>query len=78
MNDIIFLIIIDIIFAQTQILFRTYLNPKIIKIILLLLLKKVSNARLGDQSEDPSATIPIHRMKEEKGKTGRDKKGESS
>ena len=30
------------------------------------------------QSEDPTPTIPTHRMKEEKGKTGGDKNGESS
>ena len=45
----------------------------------LLLLKKVSNARLGESDkhpleEDPSPTIPTHRMKEEKGKTVVDKR----
>ena len=53
--------------------------------LLLLLLKNVGNTRLAgrerltpDQSEDPSPTIVTHRMKEEKGKTGGDKKGASS
>ena len=44
--------------------------------LLLLLLKKVSSARLGEsdipyQSEDPSPTIPTYRQKEEKGKESR-------
>ena len=30
------------------------------------------------QSEDPNLTIPTHRMKEENGKTGEDKKAGSS
>ena len=47
---------------------------------ILLLLKIDGNARLGenDRSEDHSPTIPMHRMEEEKGKTGGDKMGASS
>ena len=52
-----------------------------LNLTLLLLLKKVGNARLGkrltpSQSEDPNPTTPTHRMKEEKGKTAGDKKSE--
>ena len=51
--------------------------------LLLLLLKEVGNARLGEQltpyqSEDPNPTTPTHRKKEEKGKTVGDKKLASS
>ena len=49
-----------------------------------ILLKKVDNARLSEsdwltpyQSKDPSPTTPSHRIKEEKGKIVRDKKGVS-
>ena len=40
--------------------------------------ERVINNLTPYQSEDPSPTIPTHRMKEEKGKTGGDKKGASS
>ena len=48
-------------------------------LLLLLLLKKVGNARLGErltpyQSKDPNPATPTHRIKEEKGKTAGDKK----
>ena len=53
--------------------------------LFLLLLNKVGTAiKAGRerltlyQSEDPTPATPTHRMKEEKGKTGGDKKGASS
>ena len=50
--------------------------------LLLLLLKKIGNARPGRltpyQFEDPSPTLPTYRGKEEKGKIVEDKNGESN
>ena len=52
-------------------------------ILLLLLLKKIDNARPGEgdtpyQSENPSPTLPTYRGKEEKEKIVEDKKGKSN
>ena len=53
-------------------------------LILLLLVKKVFECKAERerltpyQSEDPNPTTPTHRIKEEKGKTVRDKKWASS
>ena len=53
-------------------------------LFVLLLLKKIGNARQGRgrltpyQSEDPSPILPTYRGKEEKGKIVEDKKGESN
>ena len=52
------------------------LNKLLSLLVGLLLLNKVSSARLGEsdipyQSEDPSPTIPTYRQKEEKGKESR-------
>ena len=41
-------------------------------LLLLLLLKKVDNAKLGESDQNP--TTPTHRMKEGKGKTAGDNK----
>ena len=53
-------------------------------IIIIIIIKKGWQCKTGReqltpyQTEDPSPTIPTHRMKEEKGKIGGDKKGASS
>ena len=48
----------------------TFAMRSIVMFVLLLFLKKIGSARLGEQLtpyqyEDPSPTIPTHRMKEE-------------
>ena len=55
------------------------MNNKIITIIIKGWQCKTGRARLSPyQSEDPSPTIPTHRMKEENGKTEGDKNKASS
>ena len=69
----------DMLFAHD--VTRDVLHKKLL--LLLLLLKKIGNARQRGrltpyQSEDPSPTIPTYRGKEEKVKIVEDKKGESN